>query len=400
LAKNADRIESTFRNDFLPDFLHELAVLETIDFDRLSTSDLLLQLKKRHEDFIHKTHIEVDTINIAATFYLERAKAMLAKAGHDPACHLAHIPETTYGRAILDATKLSGHARQSFLSRTVGHRAVLDYELAEPRYAEDPVSLDILCRSHDSWSASTSSLQSEIPVAELTDEELQSAVVVARNFQALKEDAKHHSLRELAVLRRIVLALDKRLELGGLIFYLTFDECLALADCSLDEARALASQRHTQAAALKNAPSLPPTLTICNLETLSDKPESDPSASGGKISGTRVSGSGVVCGRARVITAADAESGHPIANLGEGEIIVSSMVHPAWVPQFRQIGGFICEIGGWLSHTAIVAREYNLPMIVGTQGLRQIPDGCLLRLNPNGIVDILDEAEEFIEVAA
>ena len=53
---------------------------------------------------------------------------------------------------------------------------------------------------------------------------LAKLVGIARRFQALKEDAKHHSLRELAVLRRAVLALDRQLGLGGLVFHLTFDE--------------------------------------------------------------------------------------------------------------------------------------------------------------------------------
>jgi hypothetical protein len=47
------------------------------------------------------------------------------------------------------------------------------------------------------------------------------------------------------------------------------------------------------------------------------------------------------------------------------------------------------EIGGWLSHTAIMAREYNVAMIVDTRGLNLVTDGSLLRLHPNGLVEIV-----------
>jgi phosphohistidine swiveling domain-containing protein len=101
-----------------------------------------------------------------------------------------------------------------------------------------------------------------------------------------------------------------------------------------------------------------------------------------------------------LVTPADAENGNPIAVLEDSDIIVSSMVHPAWLPYFRHVGGFVCEVGGWLSHTAIVAREFNLPMIVGTRGLRTIVDGSLIRLHPDGTVETVEEVVELPRTAA
>lgn len=51
------------------------------------------------------------------------------------------------------------------------------------------------------------------------------------------------------------------------------------------------------------------------------------------------------------------------------------------------------EIGGWLSHTAIMAREYNVATIVGTRGLNRVTDGSLLQLHPNDLVEIVREEE-------
>jgi phosphoenolpyruvate synthase/pyruvate phosphate dikinase len=100
------------------------------------------------------------------------------------------------------------------------------------------------------------------------------------------------------------------------------------------------------------------------------------------------------------VTEAEAEAGAPISGLENGDIIVAPMIHPAWLPYFDRAAGLVCEIGGWLSHTAIVAREYNMTMIAGTRGLNDIADGSLLRLYPDGTVEVLPEAKLMGAVAA
>src|SRR5882757_6070452 len=73
---------------------------------------------------------------------------------------------------------------------------------------------------------------------------------IAARFETLKEDAKHHSLREIAVLRRAILALGGRLGLDELVFYLTFEELAALRVDSAGELAALAAERKRRAGAL------------------------------------------------------------------------------------------------------------------------------------------------------
>lgn len=83
---------------------------------------------------------------------------------------------------------------------------------------------------------------------------------------------------------------------------------------------------------------------------------------------------------------------HPndIARLAKGEILVASSTDPAWVPLFLKAGGLVMETGGFLSHGAIVAREFGLPAIVNIPGIMQIlrdgdvvvvdgPSGTLIR---------------------
>jgi phosphoenolpyruvate synthase/pyruvate phosphate dikinase len=141
------------------------------------------------------------------------------------------------------------------------------------------------------------------------------------------------------------------------------------------------------------------TLEVRDLEAISAGGDAVHHDRGDFIRGTRVSGRGVAEGRARIIPDADAERGNPIENFVDGDIIVASMVHPSWLPYFPRAGGFICEVGGWLSHTAILAREYEVPMIVNTSGMAAIKDRSVLRLNPDGLIEVLED-QDLVRVAA
>lgn len=98
--------------------------------------------------------------------------------------------------------------------------------------------------------------------------------------------------------------------------------------------------------------------------------------------------SGVVEGPARVVTSA-AE----IGALRQGEILVCQVTNPSWAPIFQKIAAAVSDIGGSMSHMAIVAREYGLPAVVGTGSATQrIRTGQRIRVDGGrGIVTILDE---------
>jgi hypothetical protein len=87
---------------------------------------------------VYETHVAIDTINIAAGFYVERARRALSAARFDPSAFLGHIPETVEVRALAEAAAARAETRHWFLVRSLGHRAAFDYELAEPRYSENP----------------------------------------------------------------------------------------------------------------------------------------------------------------------------------------------------------------------------------------------------------------------
>lgn len=82
-------------------------------------------------------------------------------------------------------------------------------------------------------------------------------------------------------------------------------------------------------------------------------------------------------GRARVV-----ESLAEAARLQEGDVLVARSTTPPWTPYFGIVGALVTNAGGALSHTAVVAREFGIPAVVGTRnGTALIPDGATVTVD-------------------
>jgi pyruvate, water dikinase len=97
---------------------------------------------------------------------------------------------------------------------------------------------------------------------------------------------------------------------------------------------------------------------------------------------------GVVEGPARVVRSVE-----EISRLQKGDILVCQVTNPTWAPIFQKIAGAVSDIGGSMSHAAIVAREYSLPAVVGTgTATSRIKDGQRIRVDGGrGVVTILQQ---------
>jgi len=104
----------------------------------------------------------------------------------------------------------------------------------------------------------------------------------------------------------------------------------------------------------------------------------------GALVGLAVS-SGTVEGRARVIL--DMADAH----LETGDILVTTHADPSWSPLFVSIAGLVTEVGGLMTHGAVITREYGLPAVVGVEhATRSIRDGQRIRVDgTGGYVEIL-----------
>ena len=202
-----------------------------------------------------------------------------------------------------------------------------------------------------------------------------------------------------AAVRRVVLEVGRRLARAGSIavaadvFHLTWDELRATwAASPAPDRRALIAERHEE---LRRHADVEPPLTL-------GTPPSAAAAAGNASDGrtppeTRepdvVTGDpgarGVARGRARVL-----RDLHDAGNLRPGEVLVTTTTSQPWTPLFGIAAALVTDTGGVLSHSAVVAREYGLPAVVGTRvGTRRIRDGMLVEVDGDrGRVRIVQEA--------
>ncbi len=112
------------------------------------------------------------------------------------------------------------------------------------------------------------------------------------------------------------------------------------------------------------------------------------SVTGNEMQGFACS-AGVVEGRAHVILDAQREG----RQFQPGEILVTRATNPGWTPLLALAGGIVTELGGALSHGAIIAREFSIPMVAAVeQATQKIKTGQWIRVNgQTGTVEILKE---------
>lgn len=97
---------------------------------------------------------------------------------------------------------------------------------------------------------------------------------------------------------------------------------------------------------------------------------------------------GEITGRARVILDI-----HLTGDLTKEEILVTTFTDPGWTPVLARVGGVVTEVGGLLSHAAVIGREYGIPAILNLiDATKHIQDGDLIRMNgKTGRVEILEK---------
>ncbi|MGH8972483.1 MAG: PEP-utilizing enzyme [Acidimicrobiia bacterium] len=208
---------------------------------------------------------------------------------------------------------------------------------------------------------------------------------LARRYIPLREIGKAAFLQSIDVARSAARTLGADLAAGGFlaepedVFYLTTDELLARpADGLRDEVGFRRGKRDEY-------------LKLRLPDTWTGMPEGIPLDSAvdtesEELSGLAVS-PGVVEGRARVIL-------DPGEVLEQGEILVCETTDPSWTSLFLVAAGLVIDIGGPLSHGAIVARELGVPCVINTRvGTRTLRTGDLVRVDGGaGRVEVLSRA--------
>lgn len=299
------------------------------------------------------------------------------------------------------------------------------WELNVPSWVEDPTPVWKLLREHlsqpDADPEAELARQAEQREAALVEtrarltgyprpvvEHFEAMLRAAQTAVVLSEDHGFYIDFEGAYhVRQVLLELGRRLTAAGAlastddVMMLTLDEVLAsLAEQPFVDRRRLVEERRQQ---LAHFGSLQEPEMVGTMRP--GPPPGDPVGRAiGRFFGTppeqstesdvlkgHAGSPGAVRGVARVArTLAEAQM------VRRGEILVATMTSPSWTPLFGTVGGIVTDTGGVLSHSAVVAREYGIPAVVGTlKATAVIRDGQLIEVDGStGQVHLVDRTAD------
>ena len=267
-----------------------------------------------------------------------------------------------------------------------GHRGPHESDVMSARFADDPTPVLRLIQLHVRAGASEDPARHEAErrrVREATREHVRHELrdgrrwlafaarwvvfsIVCRALQrllALRDECRHVTTMLVAHLRRVTLEIGRRATGAGVLasaedaFFVLWDELPRVLTEPHRDWRGLVLHRRRQRerhAGLEAPDLLGADTTLEPTSGTSDEPSDD------ELSGLGVS-RGVVTGIVRVVRS--------IEDVGrlQGEIVVFSTIEPTLTPVFPLVSGMIAEMGGLLSHAAILAREYGLPAVVNVR---------------------------------
>jgi pyruvate,water dikinase len=217
-------------------------------------------------------------------------------------------------------------------------------------------------------------------------EEAKRLIDRIRTFAGYREYPKYHMVSRYFVYKQALLAEADRLVQAGVlreredIFYLRLAEFHDVVRTNQVDDQLI---RHRKDAFRSYQALTPPRVLTSDGEAVAGTyRRSDVPA--GALTGLPVS-AGTVEGRARVVL--DMAQ----ADLEPGDILVTAYTDPSWTPAFVAIKGLVTEVGGLMTHGAVIAREYGLPAVVGVEhATRLIRDGQRIRVHgTDGYVEIL-----------
>ncbi|HEY5750781.1 MAG TPA: phosphoenolpyruvate synthase [Chryseolinea sp.] len=226
----------------------------------------------------------------------------------------------------------------------------------------------------------------QLPEGEQKAKETKRMIDLIRNLSGYREYPKYSIVSRYFVYKQALLNEAEKLVQANVIhekediYYLTFEELReAIRTHKLDGG--IISKRKDEHKV--NEKLTPPRVITSDGEIITGAYTRD-NLPAEAIAGIAVS-SGVIEGRARVILNMEE------ADIEEGDILVTAFTDPSWTPLFVSIKGLITEVGGLMTHGAVIAREYGLPAVVGVENATKlIKDGQRIRVNgTDGYVEIL-----------
>ncbi len=403
IRKDLDR---TLSENIFPAFEQYVQTEKQISLGELSDQQIIDKFEEWREKTLNEFAKDALKATVFANFSYQQLEITLQKCfDANEAEDLARLLITGLeGDLTVDANlKMWEMARgeltlDDFLEKH-GHRSVGEFELAQPRWREDPSYVQQIVASFriNSDANPTKHLQAQranrekarrrlaqLPVstAAAFRKRINKALDLTKRYMPFRETAKFYLMLGYELIRKALLELDRRYQLDGGIFYLVPDELDQLIHGE-DLQSVIMERKITRSRLLKIE--LPDVIYSDLLNRIGG-----PQAIEAKdeIQGVGVS-VGVTTGEAYVLRdAADAQIP------GKKFILVCPSTDPGWTPLFLHATALVMEYGGMLSHGAIIAREYGIPAVVNVPAATQrLQSGTRLRVDGGrGIVSILDDA--------
>ncbi|MEK5235665.1 phosphoenolpyruvate synthase [Paenibacillus sp. FSL L8-0470] len=226
----------------------------------------------------------------------------------------------------------------------------------------------------------------QLPGGEQKAEETKQIIGQIRNFIGYREYPKYDIVSRYFIYKQALLKEAERLVQANLlhekedIYYLSFEELQETIRTNKLDYQIIDKRKEEYRLYEKLTP---PRVITSDGEIITGqyKRENIPAEA---VVGLAVS-SGVVEGRARVILSIEE------ADLEDGDILVTAFTDPSWTPLFLSIKGLVTEVGGLMTHGAVIAREYGLPAVVGVENATKlIKDGQQIRVHgTEGYIELL-----------
>ena len=402
IRKDLDKILS---EKIFPAFEQYVQTQRQISLEDLSDQQLIDKFHEWHEKTLNEFAKDALKATVFANFAYRQLEIILQKCfGEDEAKDLARLLITGLEGDLTVETNLKmwevaqGELALGDFLEKHGHRSVDEFELAQPRWREDPSYVEQIVASFriNPDANPTKHLQvqeanrkkiknrlARLPAdkAAAFRKKIDSALDLTQRYMPFRETAKFYLMLGYELIRQALLELDRRYQLAQGVFYLVPDELDRLTQGE-DLQSVIAERKRVRSLLLKIE--LPDVIYSDILNRIGE-----PQAIEAKdeIQGLGVS-VGVATGEAYVLRdAADAQ----IA--GKNYILVCPSTDPGWTPLFLHAVALVMECGGMLSHGAIIAREYGLPAVVNvTAATQRIQSGQRLRVNgARGVVSILTD---------
>ncbi|HGA1022129.1 TPA: phosphoenolpyruvate synthase [Bacillus cereus] len=225
-----------------------------------------------------------------------------------------------------------------------------------------------------------------LPDSKQKVEETKRMIRNIRNCIGYREYPKYGMINRYFIYKQALLKEAEQLVQSGAIrevddiYYLTFEELHEVVRTSKLDYKLIQKQKNDYKLYEKLTP---PRIMTSDGEIITGKYKRE-NLPADAIVGLPVS-SGVIEGRARVILNMEE------ANLEEGDILVTAFTDPGWTPLFVSIKGLVTEVGGLMTHGAVIAREYGLPAVVGVENATKlIKDGQRIRVHgTEGYIEVL-----------